>query len=132
MATWMAYDRGSGDLVGRGGLSRTRVIGEDRLEAGWALHRRFWGLGYAKEIGQAAIAFAFDELGADGIVSYTETRNMRSRAVMSDWASNSHASFSARTAHLLEHTCRHQRRRGASVEAAVAAGNGRVFGCGLR
>ena len=79
---WMAYDRVTGGLVGRGGLSRTHIAGQERLELGWALLRRFWGYGYATEIGQAGLAFAFDELAADEVVSYTEARNSRSRAVM--------------------------------------------------
>jgi hypothetical protein len=79
---WMAYDRLSGALVGRGGLSRAHVAGQDRLEIGWALLRTCWGHGYATEIGRAGLAFAFDELAADEVVSYTEARNARSRAVM--------------------------------------------------
>jgi ribosomal-protein-alanine N-acetyltransferase len=79
---WMAYLRSTGALVGRGGLSRVQIAGQERLEIGWALLRPFWGLGFATEIGRAGVAFAFEELGADEVVSYTETRNARSRAVM--------------------------------------------------
>lgn len=79
---WMAYLRSTGALVGRGGLSRVQIAGQERLEIGWALLRPFWGQGYATEIGRAGVAFAFEELGAEEVVSYTETRNARSRAVM--------------------------------------------------
>ncbi len=79
---WMAYERSSGALVGRGGLSRVQLAGQERLEVVWVLLRPFWGQGYATEIGRAGVAFAFEELGADEVVSYTETRNARSRAVM--------------------------------------------------
>lgn len=79
---WMAYERHTGDLVGRSGLSRTHIAGRDTLEIGWVLHRRYWGYGYATEIGRAGLALAFDELGADEVVAFTETRNGRSRAVM--------------------------------------------------
>ena len=78
---WMAYHRHTGDVVGRGGLSRTPVdddwgqlygflpdepwVSEAHpdehpfraharwLETGWALRRRYWGHGYASEIGRA-------------------------------------------------------------------------------
>jgi len=108
--TWIAYDRGSGEVVGRGGLSRTpvdddwgqiyaflpaepwvRLVHEsDRpfvahacwLEIGWALRRQFWGCGYASEIGRAGLAFAFDVLGVQAVVSCTVRHNLRSRAVM--------------------------------------------------
>jgi ribosomal-protein-alanine N-acetyltransferase len=79
---WMAYERVTGECVGRGGLSRKQVDGRERLELGWALHRRFWGHGYATEIGRAGLTFAFDELGAEEVVSFTEVHNHRSRSVM--------------------------------------------------
>jgi RimJ/RimL family protein N-acetyltransferase len=107
---WMAYDRVSGEVAGRGGLSRTpadddwgqiyaflpaepwvRVAHEYRgpfiahanwLEIGWALRREFWGRGYASEIGRAGLAFAFDVLKVQAVVSCTIRHNVRSRAVM--------------------------------------------------
>jgi RimJ/RimL family protein N-acetyltransferase len=107
---WIAYDRVSGEVVGRGGLSRTpvdddwgqiyaflpaepwvRVAHEscdpftahaNWLEIGWALRRDFWGRGYAAEIGHAGLAFAFDVLGVQAVVSCTVRHNVRSRAVM--------------------------------------------------
>jgi RimJ/RimL family protein N-acetyltransferase len=79
---WMAYDRLTGDLIGRGGLSWVQLEGRNRLEIGWVLHGRYWGHGYATEIGHAGIALAFEELDEAEIVSYTEARNTRSRAVM--------------------------------------------------
>lgn len=79
---WMAYDRLTGELVGRGSLSRVHIEGKERLEIGWALLHQYWGHGYATEIGRAGLDFAFDELGADEVVSFTEARNTRSRAVM--------------------------------------------------
>jgi RimJ/RimL family protein N-acetyltransferase len=79
---WMAYLRSTGALVGRGGLSRVQMAGKERLEIGWVLLRPYWGQGYATEIGCAGLAFAFEELGADEVVSFTEARNARSRAVM--------------------------------------------------
>ncbi|HEX5403114.1 MAG TPA: GNAT family N-acetyltransferase [Pseudonocardiaceae bacterium] len=107
---WIAYDRVSAYLVGRGGLSRTpvnddwgqlytflpaepwvRVAHENRrpvaahanwLEIGWALRREFWGRGYASEIGRAGLAFAFDVLNVQAVVSCTVRHNVRSRAVM--------------------------------------------------
>jgi RimJ/RimL family protein N-acetyltransferase len=107
---WIAYDRASGEVVGRGGLSRTPVDDDwgqlyrflpdepwvraahenDRpflahahwLEIGWALRRPFWGRGYAAEIGRAGLAFAFDVLGVQAVVSCTVRHNVRSRAVM--------------------------------------------------
>jgi RimJ/RimL family protein N-acetyltransferase len=107
---WMAYDRVSGQVVGRGGLSRAPVDDDwgqlyaflpdepwvrmahpsplpfiahaNWLEIGWALRREFRGRGYATEIGRAGLAFAFDILGVQAVVSITTRHNVRSRAVM--------------------------------------------------
>jgi SAM-dependent methyltransferase len=79
----MAYDRESGAVIGRGGVSWVHVDGAERIEVGWALRDRFQGHGYATEIGAAAVRFAFDEFDVDEVVAYTEPHNVRSRAVMS-------------------------------------------------
>lgn len=52
------------------------------LEVGWRLDRSHWGQGYASEGAVAAIAFAFDEVGVEEVVSFTTVRNQRSRRVM--------------------------------------------------
>ncbi|MBO0831648.1 MAG: GNAT family N-acetyltransferase [Actinobacteria bacterium] len=107
---WLAYDRVTGGLVGRGGLSRTPVDDDWGqlyaflpsepwvptahpegspfvahsywLELGWALRHEFWGSGYASEIGRAGLAYAFEVLSARAVVSCTVRHNARSRAVM--------------------------------------------------
>jgi RimJ/RimL family protein N-acetyltransferase len=95
---WIAYDRDTGELVGRGGLSRMGADAEtarrivaalppgrwarERLEVGWTVCASLWGRGYATEIGRAGLRLGFEELGAEEIVSFTERHNRRSRAVM--------------------------------------------------
>jgi RimJ/RimL family protein N-acetyltransferase len=79
---WMAYRRADGVLVGRGGLSRAPVDGQERLEVGWVVRSSLWRHGYATEIGRAGLAFAFGDLMAGQVVAFTEPHNRRSRAVM--------------------------------------------------
>lgn len=50
-------------------------------EIGWRLARHAWGVGYAGEAARAALADAFAR-GAERVVSFTATPNLRSRAVM--------------------------------------------------
>jgi RimJ/RimL family protein N-acetyltransferase len=52
------------------------------VEVGWRLAREHWGHGHATEAARAAIAFGFDELNLDEIVSFTAPANERSRRVM--------------------------------------------------
>ena len=77
---WMAYDRASGELVGRGGLCLDDEL--ERLEVGWTVRPDLWGRGYATEIGRAGLVLAFDDLGADEVVAFTGPDNRRSMAVM--------------------------------------------------
>ncbi|GAA4541491.1 hypothetical protein GCM10023175_15480 [Pseudonocardia xishanensis] len=107
---WIAYQRDDGQVVGRGGLSRTAADADwgqiyeflpdepwtreahdapfpftahaNWLEIGWAVRHEFRGLGYASEIGRAGLAFAFTVLGANAVVSCTLRHNAPSRAVM--------------------------------------------------
>jgi RimJ/RimL family protein N-acetyltransferase len=79
---WIAHDRTTGELVGRGGMSRTELDGMPYLEVGWNVRTPLWGRGYATEIGAEALRFAADVLGATEVVAFTEVHNVRSRAVM--------------------------------------------------
>jgi RimJ/RimL family protein N-acetyltransferase len=52
------------------------------VEIGWRLARQQWGHGYASEAARAALAFGFEEVGLEEIVSFTAPQNVRSRRVM--------------------------------------------------
>ena len=52
------------------------------VEIGWRLAAACWGRGYAPEAARAALAFGFDTLGLDEIVSFTSVENVRSQRVM--------------------------------------------------
>ncbi|MFD1710807.1 GNAT family N-acetyltransferase [Ottowia sp. GY511] len=52
------------------------------VEVGWRLAREHWGQGLATEGARAALAFGFDRLGLDEIVSFTTVTNTPSQAVM--------------------------------------------------
>jgi len=52
------------------------------VEVGWRLAAEHWGRGYATEAARAAVAFGFDALGLDELVSFTTVANKRSRRVM--------------------------------------------------
>lgn len=54
----------------------------DGVEVGWRIRSAHWGQGYAPEAGRAALAFGFDHLGLDEIISFTAVTNTNSRRVM--------------------------------------------------
>jgi RimJ/RimL family protein N-acetyltransferase len=51
-------------------------------EIGWRLAKAAWGHGYATEGARAALAYGFESLALDEIVSFTVPANLRSRRVM--------------------------------------------------
>jgi ribosomal-protein-alanine N-acetyltransferase len=52
------------------------------VEIGWRLAAELWGCGYATESARAVLAYGFDTLRLDEIVSFTTEDNLRSRRVM--------------------------------------------------
>jgi RimJ/RimL family protein N-acetyltransferase len=52
------------------------------VEIGWRFAAAYWGRGYATEAARVALAYAWDPLGLDEVVSFTTAGNARSRAVM--------------------------------------------------
>ncbi len=81
---WAIERAADGRFLGFAGLSRPSFDAPfmPALEIGWRLAREAWGQGYATEAALAAVAFGFDTLGLDEIVSFTVPANARSRAVM--------------------------------------------------
>ncbi len=71
-------------FVGFVGLNEPRFEAHftPAAEVGWRLARSAWGKGYATEAARAALAFGFDELRLDEVVSFTTVGNERSRRVM--------------------------------------------------
>jgi RimJ/RimL family protein N-acetyltransferase len=81
---WAVELRRDGRLVGFTGLSRPSFEAPftPAVEVGWRLARDAWGHGYATEAARAALAYGFETVGLDEIVSFTVPSNARSRRVM--------------------------------------------------
>ena len=82
---WWAVDvKGKHDFIGFVGLNipSADLPFQPCVEVGWRLDYPYWGYGYATEAANAALAFGFDTLGLDKIVSFTALINKRSEAVM--------------------------------------------------
>jgi len=75
---------GDGAFAGFVGLSVPRFEAHFTpcVEIGWRLARSQQGCGYATEGARAALAFGFERLGLDEIVSFTVPANAASRRVM--------------------------------------------------
>jgi RimJ/RimL family protein N-acetyltransferase len=73
--------RSDGAFLGMCGLHRQSSRPQD-VEVAWRLTHAYWGNGYATEAGRAWLAYGFETLGLDRIISMTDEANLRSLAVM--------------------------------------------------
>jgi RimJ/RimL family protein N-acetyltransferase len=69
-----------GDVAGFCGLAIPSFLPQvlPAVECGWRLGRPWWGRGLATEAAQAALAWAWAELGLQGVVSIVAAGNARS------------------------------------------------------
>jgi RimJ/RimL family protein N-acetyltransferase len=81
---WAVEVGGGAPFIGFVGLARPSFEAHftPAVEVGWRLARGHWGHGYATEAARAALAYGFDELALDEIVSFTSPLNEPSRRVM--------------------------------------------------
>ncbi|QDT56441.1 Putative ribosomal N-acetyltransferase YdaF [Caulifigura coniformis] len=78
---WGIADRVSNQVVGTCTLLNLDYANL-RAEIGFALNRRYWGTGLAREGVSALVAFAFDTLGLERIEADTDPRNERCRRLL--------------------------------------------------
>jgi RimJ/RimL family protein N-acetyltransferase len=81
---WAVEVAGGSSFIGFVGLGRPSFDAHftPAVEVGWRLARRHWSHGYATEAGRAALAYGFEDLGLDEIVSFTSPLNEPSWRVM--------------------------------------------------
>ena len=81
---WAVERSADAAFLGFTGLTRPRFDAPfmPAVEIGWRFARQAWGSGYATEAARAALAFGFDTVGLDAIVSFTSPANERSWRVM--------------------------------------------------
>lgn len=76
---WAVEEKATGEFVGRIGFMNPE--GWPAFEIGWTLARQFWGRGYATEGARRALAFAFDELDKEHVISLIDPKNSNSLKV---------------------------------------------------
>ena len=76
--------RDTGEFIGNTGLAVPDFLPEilPAVEIGWRLGRAHWGQGFATEAARAALAFAWDPVGLDRVVSVHAVGNDPSGNVM--------------------------------------------------
>jgi [ribosomal protein S5]-alanine N-acetyltransferase len=78
---WVFFELATGVFVGRGGLRRSVIAGDECVEVLYALRPDVWGRGYATEIALISVVQA-RELRIDEVVGLAATSNRASRRVL--------------------------------------------------
>lgn len=73
---WAVEERASGELVGR--IGPYYPAGWPGLELIWTIRRQSWGRGYATEGARAALAFVFQQMARDRVISLIRPQNAAS------------------------------------------------------
>ncbi len=76
---WLVEETQTGKFVGRVGL--WQPSGWPDIEIGWGIAPEFWGKGFASEAANAAMAWAFNELNLESLVSLIHPDNEASKRV---------------------------------------------------
>jgi ribosomal-protein-alanine N-acetyltransferase len=68
-------EKPAGEVIGFAGLSPCDALGADDFEIGFVLAHRAWGRGIATEIGEAQLAFGFEQLKCGRLLGLVDPRN---------------------------------------------------------
>lgn len=79
---WVALDRATGAVIGRGGIRRAQVLGRTEVELFYAVAPVYWGRGIARGIGAAALELGLARAGLPDLVAFTTEGNLASRRVI--------------------------------------------------
>ena len=76
---WLVFDRADGKLIGRAGLDNREYDGKSELELGYIIAPEYQGRGYAAEVCDFIIGYAWENTGYDSISCFIEPANTKSR-----------------------------------------------------
>ncbi len=77
------FDKETGEFIGQAGIFHIGHYDlQPEIEIGYRFHVKHWGKGFATELTEALVAWGFEHLIIDTIVSFVETDNIASRRVL--------------------------------------------------
>lgn len=77
---WAVELKDEGDLIGWCGLNYLEEM--DEIEVLYLIGEEYWGRGLATEAARAAVQYAFEVVGIDGLVGIIHIENIASRRVL--------------------------------------------------
>lgn len=77
------YEKNSMEFIGKAGLIYLDYDDtQPDIEIGYALHKKYWGKGYATELAKELIIWGFNHLPINQLVAVTRHENKRSQHVL--------------------------------------------------
>jgi [ribosomal protein S5]-alanine N-acetyltransferase len=77
------YEKKTGHFIGQAGLLYLAYNDKQPdIEIGYRLHKRYWGRGFATEIGKALVTWGFQHLAIDHLIAVINPENSKSEAVL--------------------------------------------------
>ena len=77
------FEKNTGEFVGQAGIFHIGHYDlQPEIEIGYRFHVKYWGKGFATEVTRALVAWGFNNLNIDTIVSFVVTENIASRRVL--------------------------------------------------
>jgi len=78
---WPVKEKSSGSVVGHCGLLDKVIDGKKEIELIYVFCKDAWGKGYASEMGQALMWYAFEEMNIERLIALIEPENAASERV---------------------------------------------------
>ena len=88
---------GPGNIIGFAGLLACPVLGRRDYEIGFVLARKYWGKGYASEIGMAQIEYGIESAGCERLLALVSPGNTASQSVLHKIGMIHHSTFETKT-----------------------------------
>lgn len=79
---WMFYLKTTNEWIGRGGLHKVIIDGNEEIDLAYAIIPKFWNHGFATEIAKASLEIAFKILHLEKIIAVALPTNIASQRVM--------------------------------------------------
>jgi len=78
---WMLIEKETNKLIGHCGLLEKEVEGKNEIEVIYVIDDAYWGNGYATEIANSLIHYAFDDKGLNRVIALIKPDNVGSEKV---------------------------------------------------
>ncbi|MHB1946843.1 MAG: GNAT family N-acetyltransferase [Gammaproteobacteria bacterium] len=77
------FEKTTGEFVGRAGLIYLAYDDtQSDIEIGYALHKKYWGKGYATELAKACVQWGFQHINTTKLVGVTLPHHIKSQQVL--------------------------------------------------